>query len=166
VSEGHDRLPAGGVLAGEDEQGAEHGGGLAGVEAEPGEDPPVLEVAEAVLDRGAGGGQGLAGLPLGGGGPAGPGGFVPGDDDRVAGAGVQTGEPEAGQGAEPGGTQPFCEVVVAGSADLAGSAAISVTTTVPLHTAAADGLVIRQGRSVPVRWTATGSGLLDQSVLG
>ena len=47
--------PAGGVLAGEDEQGAQHAGGLAGVEPEPGEDPPVLEAAEAVLDGGAGG---------------------------------------------------------------------------------------------------------------
>ena len=47
---GHDRLPAGGVLAGEDEQGAAEHGGLGGVEAEPGDDPPVLEVAEAVLD--------------------------------------------------------------------------------------------------------------------
>jgi hypothetical protein len=53
------------VLAGEDEQGAQHGGGPGGVEAEAGEDPPVLEVAEAVLDWGAGGGQGLVSLPLG-----------------------------------------------------------------------------------------------------
>jgi hypothetical protein len=42
------------VLASKDEQGAQQDGGLAGVEAEPGEDPPVLEVAEAVLDGGAG----------------------------------------------------------------------------------------------------------------
>jgi hypothetical protein len=39
---------AGCVLAGQDEQGAQHGGGLAGVHAQAGQDPPVLEVAEAV----------------------------------------------------------------------------------------------------------------------
>ena len=70
------------------------------------DDPPVLEVAEAVLDWGAGGGQGLVSLSLGGGGLAGPGGFVSGDDDRVVRVGVQAGEPEVGQGAEPGGAQP------------------------------------------------------------
>jgi hypothetical protein len=100
---GHDRLSAGGVLAGEDEQGAQQGGGLAGVEAEASEAPPVLEVAEAVLDGRAGSGQGLVGLPLGGGRPAGPGGLVSGDDDRVVGVGVQAGEAEVGEGAEPGG---------------------------------------------------------------
>jgi hypothetical protein len=78
---GHDRLSAAGVLAGEDEQGAEQSGGHGEAEAEPGEDPPVLEVAEAVLDRGAGGGQGLVSLALGGGRLGGPGGFVAGDDD-------------------------------------------------------------------------------------
>lgn len=85
---GHDRLPAGGVLAGEDEQGAAEHGGLGGVEAEPGDDPPVLEVAEAVLDGGAGGGQGLVSVPLGGSGLAGRGGFPAGDDDGVLGVGV------------------------------------------------------------------------------
>src|SRR5512135_414983 len=119
----HDRRSAGDVLAGEDEQGAQQHGGLAGVQAETGEDPPVLEVAEAVLDRGAGGGQGLVGVPLGGGGLAGGGGFPAGDDDRVAGVGVQAGEPEVGQGAEPGGAQVPGEVVVAGGGDLAGGAA-------------------------------------------
>jgi hypothetical protein len=69
---------------------------LAGLRAQPGEDPPVLEVAEAVLDGRAGGGQGLVSLPLGGSGLAGPGGFVAGDDDRVFGVGVQAREPEAG----------------------------------------------------------------------
>jgi hypothetical protein len=123
VRRSHDRLSAGGVLAGEDEQGAEQGGGLAGAEAEAGEDPPVLEVAEGVLDGCAGGGQRLVGVPLGGGGLAGPGGFVAGDDDRVFGAGVQAGEAGVGQGAEPGGAQPGGDVVVAGGGDLAGGAA-------------------------------------------
>jgi hypothetical protein len=63
---GHDRLSAGGVLAGEDEQGAQQGGGLAGVDVGAGEAPPVLEVAEAVLYRPAGSGQDLVGLALGG----------------------------------------------------------------------------------------------------
>lgn len=62
---------------------------------------PVLEVAEAVLDGGAGGGQGLVGLALGGGGFAVEGGFVAGDDDGVVGVGVQAGEAEVGEGAEP-----------------------------------------------------------------
>jgi hypothetical protein len=53
---GHDRLSAGGVLAGEDEQGAQQGGGFAAVDAEAGEGAPVLEVAEGVLDGCAGGG--------------------------------------------------------------------------------------------------------------
>ena len=75
------------MLAGEDEKGAQHGGGLAGIEAEAGEDPPVPEIAEAVLDRGAGGGQGLVSVPLGGSGLAGPGGLVAGDDDGMFGAG-------------------------------------------------------------------------------
>jgi hypothetical protein len=66
VGVAHDRLSAGGVLAGEDEQGPQAGGGLGGAEAQPGEDPPVLEVAEAVLGWGAGG-QGLVSLPMGGG---------------------------------------------------------------------------------------------------
>jgi hypothetical protein len=55
------------VLAGEDEQSAQQDRRLGGVEAEAGEDPPVLEVAEAALDGCAGGGQGLVSLPLGGG---------------------------------------------------------------------------------------------------
>ena len=76
-----------------------------------------------MLDGGAGGGQGLVGLALGGGGLAGPGGFVAGDDDRVVGVGVQAGEAEVGEGAEPGGAQPGGEVVVAGGGDLAGGAA-------------------------------------------
>ena len=113
------------MLAGQDEQGAQEGGGLGGAEAEPGEDPPVLEVAEAVLDGGAGSGQGLVGLALGGGGLAGRGCLVSGDDDGVAGVGVQAGEPEVGQGAEPGGAQPGGEVVVAGGGDLAGGAPVS-----------------------------------------
>jgi hypothetical protein len=70
------------VLAGEDEQGPQHDGGPGGVEAQAGEDPPVL-VAEAVLDGGARGGQGLVSLPLGGCGLAGPGGFVAGDGHFV-----------------------------------------------------------------------------------
>jgi hypothetical protein len=90
---GHDRLSPGGVLAGKDEQCAQQDGGLGGAEAEAGEDPPVLEVAEAVLDGGAGCGQGLVSLPLGRGELAGPGGFPAGDDDRVVGVGVQAGEP-------------------------------------------------------------------------
>jgi hypothetical protein len=98
------------VLAGEDEQRAEHGGGLGEVEAEPGEDPPVREVAEAVLDGCAGGGQGLVCLPLRGGGLAGPGGFP-------------AGEAEVGEGAEPGSTQPAREVVVAGGREFACGAA-------------------------------------------
>jgi hypothetical protein len=73
----------------------------------------VLEVAEGVLDGGAGGGQGLVGLALGGGGSVGPGGLVAGDDDRVAGVGVQAGEAEVGEGAEPGGAQPGGDVVAA-----------------------------------------------------
>jgi hypothetical protein len=93
----HDRLSAAGVLAGEDEQGAQQHGGVSGAEAEPGEDPPVLEVAEAVLDWGAGGGQGLVRVSLGGGGLPGSGGFVSGDDDRVVRVGVEAGEPEVGQ---------------------------------------------------------------------
>src|SRR4051794_17203740 len=40
--------------------------GLAGVGAEAGEDPPVLEVADAVPGGGAGGGQRLVGVLLGG----------------------------------------------------------------------------------------------------
>jgi len=84
------------VLAGEDEQGAQEDGGVSGAEAEPGEDPPVLEVAEAVLDGGAGSGQGLVRVSLGGDRLAGPGGFVSGDDDRVVRVGVQAGEPEVG----------------------------------------------------------------------
>jgi hypothetical protein len=36
----HDHLSAGGVLAGEDEQGARQGRGLAGVDSEPGDDRP------------------------------------------------------------------------------------------------------------------------------
>src|SRR5690348_8216929 len=47
------------------------------------------------------------------------GGLVAGDDGRVAGIGVQAGEPEVGQGAGPGGAQPGGEVVVAGGGDLA-----------------------------------------------
>jgi hypothetical protein len=54
VSAGHDHRLAGGVLAGEDEQGAEQDRGFGGAEAEAGEDAPVLKVAEAVLDAGAG----------------------------------------------------------------------------------------------------------------
>lgn len=111
------------MLAGEDEQGAEQHGGLGGAEAQAGEDPPVLEVAEAVLDGGAGGGQGLVSLSLGGGRLGGPGGFVSGDDDGVFGVGVQAGEAEAGEGAEPGGPQVPGDVVVAGGGDLAGGAA-------------------------------------------
>ena len=53
------------MLAGEDEQGAQYGGGPGGIEAEPGEDPPLLGVGEAVLDGGAGSGQGLVSVPLG-----------------------------------------------------------------------------------------------------
>lgn len=87
------------MLAGEDEQGAQQGGGAGGVEAEPGDDAPVLEVAEAVLDGGAGGGQGLVGVPLGGGELPARGSLAAGDD-RVIRVGVQAGEPEVGQGAE------------------------------------------------------------------
>ena len=111
------------MLAGEDEKGAEQGGGLVGAEAEPGEDPPVPEVAEAVLDGSAGGGQGLVSLSLGGGEFAGRGGLVAGDDDRVFGVGVQAGEAEVGQSAETGGAQLAGDVVVAGGGDLAGGAA-------------------------------------------
>jgi hypothetical protein len=59
-----------------------------------------------VLYGRAGSGQGLVGLALGGGRLAGPGGFVAGDDDRVFGVGVQAGEAEVGERAEPGGAQP------------------------------------------------------------
>src|SRR6516162_5939527 len=120
---GHDRLTPGGVLASKDEQGAQQDGGLGGAEAEAGEDPPVLEVAEAVLDGSAGSGQGLVSVPLGGGGLAGPGGFPAGDDDRVVWVGVQAGEAEVGEGAEPGSAEPVREMVVAGGGDLAGGAA-------------------------------------------
>jgi hypothetical protein len=111
------------VLAGKDEQGAQQHGGFAWVYAEPGEAPPVLEDAEAVLDGGAGGGQGLVRMPLGGGGLAGPGGFVTDDDDRVAGVGVQAGEAGVGEGAEPGSAEPVRDAVMAGGGDLAGGAA-------------------------------------------
>jgi hypothetical protein len=77
--------------------GAQQHGGVSGAEAEPGGNPPVLEVAEAVLDWGAGGGQGLVRVSLGGGGLPGSGGFVSGDDDRVVRVGVEAGEPEVGQ---------------------------------------------------------------------
>ena len=70
----------------------------------------------------AGSGQGLVGLALGGGRLAGPGGFVAGDDDRVFGVGVQAGEAEVGERAEPGGAQPG-DLVLAGGGDLAGGAA-------------------------------------------
>jgi hypothetical protein len=69
-----------------DEQGAKQDRRLAGIAVEPGEDPPVLEVAEAVLDRGAGGGQDLVSLPLGGGGLAGCG-------DLAGGAAGSWGDP-------------------------------------------------------------------------
>src|SRR5580700_1087482 len=95
---------------------------LAGLEAQPGEDPPVLEVAEAVLGWGAGG-QGLVSLPMGGGELAGRGGLVAGDDDRIFGVGVQPGEAEVGQGAEPGGAQVPGDAVVAGGTDLTGGGA-------------------------------------------
>jgi hypothetical protein len=85
----------------------------------------VLEVAEAVFDGCAGGGHGLVGLALGGGGLAGPGGFVGGDDDRVVGVGVQAGEAEVGEGAEPGVAQAGGDAVVAGGGDLADGAAVS-----------------------------------------
>jgi len=84
-----------------------------------------LRSLEAVLDGCAGGGQGLVSLALGGCGLAGPGGFVSGDDDGVAGAGVQAGEAGVGEGAEPGCAEPLCEVVTAGGGDLAGGAAVS-----------------------------------------
>ena len=54
------------MLAGEDEQGAQQGGGFGGVEAEPGEAAPVLEVTEAVPGGCVGGGQCLVRVPLGG----------------------------------------------------------------------------------------------------
>ena len=62
----HDRLSAAGVLAGEDEQGAQQHAGVSRAESEPGEDPPLLEVAEAVPGWGTGGGQGLVRVSLGG----------------------------------------------------------------------------------------------------
>ena len=46
-----------------------------------------------------------------------------GDDDEVAGVGVQAGEAEAGERAEPGGAQAAGDAVVAGGGDLAGGAA-------------------------------------------
>jgi len=55
----------------------------------------------------------LVGLPLGGGELACPGGLAAGNDDRVFGVGVQAGEPEVGESAEPG-------VAQAGGGDLAG----------------------------------------------
>jgi hypothetical protein len=76
-----------------------------------------------VLDGSTRGGQGLAGVMLGGGGLAGPGGFAAGDDDRVAGVGVQAGESQVGESAEPGGAQPAGDVVVPDGGDLAGGTA-------------------------------------------
>ena len=51
---------------------------------------------------------------MGGGGLAGPGGLVAGDDDRVVRVGVQAGEAEVGEGAEPGVAQPGGEAVLPG----------------------------------------------------
>jgi hypothetical protein len=62
-------------------------------------------------------------VALGGGELAGPGGLVAGDDDRVVRVGVQAGESEIGEGAEPGVAQPGGEAVLPGGDDLAGGAA-------------------------------------------
>jgi hypothetical protein len=50
---------------------------------------------------GAGGGQGLVGLALGGGGLAVEGGFVAGDDDGVVGVGVQAVKPRSARAPNP-----------------------------------------------------------------
>jgi hypothetical protein len=93
-----DRLSAGGLKGCQHHQGAEQLGGVAGVHADLGEDAPGLERGEAVLNGGAFGADELVDLFLGGGERAAAGGLAAGDDDRVLGVIVQSGEAEVGDG--------------------------------------------------------------------
>lgn len=80
---------------------------MGGVGAEIGEDPPVLEVGEAVFDRGASGGQDAVRLLLPGGQLAVAGGLEAGDDDQVVGGVglVHAEEAQVGERAEAGRLQ-------------------------------------------------------------
>ncbi|GED90129.1 hypothetical protein TNCT6_72140 [Streptomyces sp. 6-11-2] len=77
-------------------------GGAGGVGAELGEDPPDLEVGEAVLDRCTSDGEDAAGILLAWGELVSAAGCGAGDDHGVTYVVVQAAEAEAGEGAETG----------------------------------------------------------------
>jgi hypothetical protein len=101
-----DHLSSGDLVVGQDEQGAQELGGVGGVHADFGQDAPVLQVREAVLDGCAFAADQPVDLLLGGGEWPAAGGFAAGDDDGVVGVIVQTDEAEVGDGAESGTRRP------------------------------------------------------------
>jgi hypothetical protein len=78
------------------------------------QNPPVLQVREAVFDGSEGCGAGLVGVLLSGGEPAVAGGLEAGDDDGTARIVVQTDEAEAGQCSKPSVAHVGNDLVAAG----------------------------------------------------
>lgn len=101
---------------------AERAGGGGGVGAELGEDPPVLEVGEAVLGRCTSDGEDSVGFLLAGCELVGAAGGVAGDDHGVEDVVVQATESEVRQRPEAGGAQVGQDVVVAGGGVVVGAA--------------------------------------------
>jgi len=95
---------------------------VAGVQSNPGEDAPRLEVGEAVLVGRAFAADQLVRLLLRDGERVASGGPAAGDDHRVVRVVVQADEAEVRQGAEAGLSQVGGDLVVAGGGDLAGAA--------------------------------------------
>ncbi|WP_435840969.1 hypothetical protein [Streptomyces flaveolus] len=117
-----DRLSAGDLGVGQDEQCSQQRGRIAGGEPEFGEDTPVLQVGEGVFAGGPLSGDQLVGLLLCRGQRFVVGGLVAGDDDGTVGVGVQTDEAEVRDCAETGFPKPVDDLVVAGGDDLTGTA--------------------------------------------
>lgn len=95
---------------------------MGGVGAELGEDPPVLEVGEAVLDRCPSDGENAVSGLLAGGELVSAAGVEAGDDHRVEYVVVQAAETEVRQGPEADGAQMGQDVVVAGGGVVVGAA--------------------------------------------
>lgn len=95
---------------------------MGGVGAELGEDPPVLEVGEAVLDRCASDGEYAVGFLLAGSELVGAAGVVAGNDHGVEYVVVQAAEAEVRQRSETGGAQVGQNVVMAGGGVVMGAA--------------------------------------------
>lgn len=87
---------------------------MAGVSAELGEDPPVLEVGEAVLDWRASDGEHSVGVLLTSSQLVGTAGMEARDDHRVAHVVVQAAESEVRESTEAGGAQVGQNVIVTG----------------------------------------------------